>query len=520
MATLRTDGQGKPKEDRSDFARILNELLLDRGIAAKDYVARLREAGVQMTEPTLSRIRSGISVPKSAEQVRTYCDLLGVPHETLLGPYRKLKGLEPEELETVVNEKTQLVLRSFLLQAEVRLSSLYRTATVLLGASALMLVLPLFYPAGPAELLTALFRSWDVSPIATICLGGAIAIAFAVPLVGFVHVIGDLLGFFFTANRFGAGDTGRPRHEGPTVANVAELSKVDGYKPEVFNPRLTLHGLAVPNDVLSTRLFEAVEESHQIHREVLIPSDKEWQDNFKKRINSIFKLNEDQLAELNDEETGPGAMVHYARRLAVSRSWPLISEAGKMQLLLARHILVIRVGLLRFIKALLLVPVTAITVLIATSLLSSSSATSLPASTMLVQMIGVYLLWAPLAIAAVGAPVRWIFLQAPASTPKMQERESEAKVQGPEVSDVYDDPRMVRFENGVVFLACVNAALVVVAAIASQLPTPVASQVIGLGVVLVVAILAWVGAMTFGWRGRLRDTPEAFRLMWRVGRGN
>jgi|KBSSwiStaDraftv2_1062776.scaffolds.fasta_scaffold233530_3 hypothetical protein len=126
-----------------------------------------------------------------------------------------------------------------------------------------------------------------------------------------------------------------------------------------------------------------------------------------------------------------------------------------------------------------------------------------------------------MAIAAVGAPVRWIFSQAPASKP--QEREGDengAQVVGPDMSDVYDDPRMVRFENGVVFLACVNAVLVILAAVASQLPKPDTSQMIGLGVVAIVAFTAWVGAMTFGWKGRIRDTPAAFRRMWRVGHGN
>jgi hypothetical protein len=78
-----------------------------------------------------------------------------------------------------------------------------------------------------------------------------------------------------------------------------------------------------------------------------------------------------------------------------------------------------------------------------------------------------------MAIAAMGAPVRWIFSQAPASKP--QEREGDengAQVVAPDISDVYDDPRMVRFENGVVFLACVNAVLVILAAVASQLPKP------------------------------------------------
>ena len=35
-----------------------------------------------------------------------------------------------------------------------------------------------------------------------------------------------------------------------------------------------------------------------------------------------------------------------------------------------------------------------------------------------------------------------------------------------------------------------------------------------------VSLLGWAGAMTFGWKGRLKDTPGAFLRMWSISRGN
>lgn len=361
------------------------------------------------------------------------------------------------------------------------MSTLHRTAACLLGGAAVMLLLPLFFPTAPAALLASVLRIRGASEPAAILLASAMGITFGVPIWGFILIVADLIGFFFTGHRFDVSG------EDDQIVETA-----------VFNPRLALHSMLAPNAELPLAAYTKLIEKRQELLAVLLPEDDDWRARFDDRMHQIFRIDPD-VSLSNESRLG------YAFRLAVSVPRTLLEEAAKMELSLTKHILLLRIGQLRFFKTLLLVPITVLTAILATSLIANDRTVPGAADNSaleLVQLIGVFLAWGPLAVGAVGSPNRWIYRMSPGVGT---------------VNDVYDDPRMVRFENGVVFLATINAVLLTAAAgcyVVTHQHSPYVLPLVG---VVIASLLLWIVTRVLWWKGKFRRTPRAFIRMLKVG---
>jgi transcriptional regulator with XRE-family HTH domain len=390
--------------------------------------------------------------------------------------YKSNGGFTKEDSQQIAR-----TLQPFLIRAEIRMSTLHRTAACLLGGAAVMLLLPLLFPSAPATLLGSILRIRTASTSAAVFLALAIGIAFALPIWGFILIVADLIGFFFTGHRFDLHS-----EDDPMLTDEV-----------VFNPRLSLPGMLAPNAEMPLLAYANLTTKRQDLLGVLLPEDPEWRNRFDGRMRQIFHLDPDD--ELSDE-----SRLGYAFRLAVSVPRTLLEETAKMELSLTKHILLLRIGQLRFFKTLLLVPVTVLTIIFATSMIANdhtSGSASHPALE-LVQLIAVFLLWGPLAAGAVGSPNRWIYRMSPGVG---------------KVENVYDDPRMVRFENGAVLLALISGVLLVIAAACYSLPHPHHPYAVPLLVIVGAAIVLWVITKVLWWKGKFRRTPAALVRMLKVG---
>ncbi len=111
----------------------------------------------------------------------------------------------------VGDEESRAAMRSFLQRSEVRLSTIHRVAQALLGGSALVLLLPLFIRDGFPKLTVLLVSCIDAkqSWVAISGIAVAAALSIVLPVAAIFLLVGDLLGFYFTSNTFGAlGDEG------------------------------------------------------------------------------------------------------------------------------------------------------------------------------------------------------------------------------------------------------------------------------------------------------------------------
>lgn len=97
-------------------------------------------------------------------------------------------------------------MRGFLQRSEVRLSTIHRVGQALLGGSALVFLLPLFIRDGFPRLTTLLMSSYDAGQHWLVIAGIGVAafVSIALPVVAIYLLVGDLLGFYFTSNTFGA----------------------------------------------------------------------------------------------------------------------------------------------------------------------------------------------------------------------------------------------------------------------------------------------------------------------------
>jgi hypothetical protein len=193
------------------------------------------------------------------------------------------------------------------------------------------------------------------------------------------------------------------------------------------------------------------------------------------------------------------AGLHHDRTLA--------HDVARTEALLAKHVLAIRVAVLRYTKALLLLISTTVAILAASGLVEQALTQDTtgggfpdgfpPRSTFLVALV--YMLWAPFAARSVTAPLRMIQRH----TPGVGRYE-----------DVYTDQRTTQFES-----ATVAATLVVLVGATSAMLAS-ASRVAGTaglaaGIALsIVGAGLWILALR-GCQASVRQTLTAVRLLVR-----
>jgi hypothetical protein len=382
-------------------------------------------------------------------------------HGAVLTAYqrsRELAGIDAEPLDW-----DHTGARAFLQRGEVRLSTLHRLAGLLLGGAGLLLLLPALLGQALPQLFTSLGMTWRVDPVATGCLAGVVLLSFAVPLWGYLLILEDLAGFFFTRR--------------------------------ADNPHYVLTGLRLPYDEAQPWAFPQISDQYSDHVRLVVPDSQAWRAQFDQRVEQIYRPGQ----PIPPGRDGDRDRLLYNVRLASSERRAIASEVAKMELSLVRHVLSVQIVALRYMKAMLLVLITAITVLVASSMVTASGGAAADGFALLGSQLVVFLLWPPLAAGAVASPIRWIYRQ----------NSSEAAGEDGQASlrDAYNDRRLVRFENAIVFVCIAASVLAVAAAVLAGLH---GTNTVPLVLAGVAAAVLWIFVKTSWWKGSLRDTPRAF----------
>lgn len=399
--------------------------------------------------------------------------------------------LHDDEL-TVSDEESRAAMRSFLQRSEVRLSTVHRVAQALLGGSALILLLPLFLRDAFPKMMTVLIASYDANQswIPIVAIGVAATLVILLPVPAIFLLIGDLLGFYFTSNTFGAHPTGP-----------------DAPRRVIFNPRFIIPGLGFNNDELSpkTRQLLTAGRDDEWTRGLLVPrstDDDGWRDRFDTRTHEVWGTIADEGA------AGDTERVRQAFRIAgLNRDRTLARDVARTEALVARHILAIRTVVLRYCKALLLLITTTVVTLAASGLVDQAIREDPTGGKFVggfpyryVFLVAlVYAFWAPLAARSVTAPLRMIQRH----TPGVGEHK-----------DVYLDKQTTQFESATILITLIVLATANTAVIFAGVK---ANGAVGLILGIVVASLsvgAWIAALN-DFRATPRDALNAVGLLLR-----
>lgn len=383
-------------------------------------------------------------------------------------------------------------MRAFLQRSEVRLSTVHRVGQALLGGSALVLLLPLFIRDGFPRMTTLLISSYDAHQQWVVIVGIAVAAVLSVvlPVVAIYLLVSDLLGFYFTSNTFGAPGAG------PAKRNRT-----------VFNPRFIIPGLGFNSDELSATTGRLLAEGRDDEwtKALLVPRDLEdggWRDRFDTRVYEIWGT------VIPEGLAGDGERLRQSFRLAgLNHDRTLAHDVARTEALLAKHVLTIRVAVLRYTKALLLLIATTVAILAASGLVEQAMHED-PSGGQFVAgfpyrysflVALVYVAWAPFAARSVTAPLRMIQRH----TPGVGAYE-----------DVYLDKRTTQFES-----ATVATTLIVLVGAVSALMVAgfeaggVAGGIVG-AVLSVVGIGLWLVALR-DYEAGIRQTVDAVTLLVR-----
>lgn len=333
-----------------------------------------------------------------------------------------------DQFDEISDEESRTAMRAFLQRSEVRLSTVHRVGQALLGGSALILLLPLFIRDGFPRMTTLIISSYDADQHWAVIVGIAVAtvLSIGLPVVAIFLLVGDLLGFYFTSNTFGAPGAG----DDHTIRTV-------------FNPRFIIPGLGFNNDELNpkTRLLLAEGRDDEWTKALLVPrnlDDNGWRDRFDTRAFEIWGT------VIPEGLAGDDERLRQCFRLAgLNRDRTLAHDVARTEALLAKHVLTIRIAVLRYSKALLLLIATTVAVLAASGLVEQAThddptggrfVAGFPYRySFLVALV--YVAWAPLAARSVTAPLRMIQRH----TPGVGEHR-----------DVYLDKRTTQFESATV----------------------------------------------------------------------
>ena len=394
--------------------------------------------------------------------------------------------------DSISDEESRAAMRAFLQRAEVRLSTIHRVGQALLGGSALVLLLPLFIRDGFPRLTTLLVSSYDAHQhwVVIAGIGVAALVSVVLPVVAIYLLVGDLLGFYFTSNTFGAPGAG---HHAPDRT--------------VFNPRFVIPGLGFNNDELNDRTRALVDEGREDEwtRALLVPrnlDDAGWRDRFDTRTFEIWGVAAPEGLAGDDDR-----LRQMFRLAGLNRDRTLAHDVARTEALLAKHVLSIRIVVLRYTKALLLLIATTVATLAASGIVEEALhadpsggrfANGFPYRYLFLVAL-VYVIWAPVAARSVTAPLRMIQRH----TPGVGEHR-----------DVYLDKLLTQFESATVLATLV----VLVGAVASLVTAGYqAAGGAGLwgGIVLgAFGVVLWVVALA-GYTAGPRQTITALALLAR-----
>ncbi len=353
-----------------------------------------------------------------------------------------------------LDPEDRAAIRTFLQRCEVRLSTIHRVATALLSGAGLLVLLPAVERDSVVVVLRALLSGRPDA--AHLLLVAAVAASLAVPFTALWLVVRDLTQFYFHANHIRRGAA------------------------EAFAPRFTLTALQLPRGELRPGAADALDELRRSPQavEILVPRNEAARARIDAQIAAYGGLGVDAA----EGDVGRAAALF---ELAAASERSLLEEVAKIEHGMARHVLRIQVIVLRYAKALLALLTTAFSTF-ATAAVAVDKATLAPGDE--VWIAAILLAWAPLAIAAVTSPVRWL--------------ERQLRSDGATHTAVTADPELTKVERVTVRLALAGfaAAAVAMALVVTQPGLTATGR--GLGLAALAAASAGLVASLRSWGGR------------------
>ncbi len=341
-----------------------------------------------------------------------------------------------------LNAEDRAAIRAFLQRCDVRLSTIHRVATALLSGAGLLVLLPAVERDSVVVVLRALLSGHPDA--AHLLLVGAVAATLAVPFTALWLVVRDLTQFYFHANHIRRGDA------------------------EAFAPRFTLTGLQLPRGELHPEAADALAALRRSPRavEILVPRN----DAARRRIDTQIAAYGGLGVDAAEGDVGRASALF---ELAASRERSLLEEVTKVEHGMTRHILRMQVIVLRYAKALLALLTTAFSAFASAAVVADKANLS-PGDE--VWIASILLAWAPLAIAAVTSPVRWL--------------ERQLRSEGATHTAVAADPELTKVERATVRLALAGygSATIAMVLVVTRPGLTTTGQALGIAALLVASV--------------------------------
>lgn len=268
-------------------------------------------------------------------------------------------------------------IRAFLQRAEVRLSTMHRIAAGMLSGAGLLVVLPVLVRDSITGILRSLILA-DFGAQDFLLVLGVVAVL-AVPSVALWLLFRDLIRFYFHANH---------------------LDTVEGTH---FTPRFTLTGLQLPDgeldDSSTRRLWRFRRDPRMI--ELLVSNNDTARGRIDRQLEVYGGLGE-------GEGEGDWRRAQGLLDLAASEGRDVLGEVAKVEYGLARHVLRLRGLILRYVKAVLVLLITAVAVYCGDAVVAGVGLRQGTDLTVNLWLAAIVLIWGPAMVVAVTSPVRWI----------------------------------------------------------------------------------------------------------------
>ena len=364
--------------------------------------------------------------------------------------------VRPAEQDIDLTADERAAARAFVARCEVRLSTFHRIAVGLLSGAGLLVVLPVVARDSVSGLLRSLLI--DGVGAADVALVVAVLAMLLVPIMALWLLFADLTRFYFHANHLG------------------------GNGRDMFTPRFTLTSLQLPGDELGAAARERLDAHRSDPRivDLLVPRNELS----RRRVDGQLRVYGLAATGVDDLTRAQGLFA-----LAASTSRPLLEEVAKVEHGMARHVLRLRILVLRYVKALLALLTTALAVYVGDAIILGLGAGQGMTVKGSVGLGCVALVWAPVVVVAVTSPVRWV--------------ENLMREDGAPSTAVADDPDLTHVERISLRISAIGWIAGAIAVVVSVLDEGIGTgaRVAGIGI-LAVSLVAIAGA---GLSGRFRS---------------
>ena len=347
------------------------------------------------------------------------------PEETLVA--RRAAQLLEDPSPEAISDEERLAMRAFLQRGETRLSTYQRVAGVFLNGAGLLILLP------------GLSREAMFGMVQFVLSGAYFLLipwilSAAVPILAFWLLLEDLVKFYFSprflqddpiqVTRFSLAGITFPNDEG--VECKAQVMAITGSNPSYAH--------FMQSGTSKTTIKNARETSANGRTSSPL------------RVELARALDQGQRSEGSTQVVDTGVVLSLAGSLDLS----LTQEVARMEASIARHVLLLRRLVLRYVKALLIFVWTTLGTLAAAAVIGTEVTSFTPANKA-DAVLGIYAILAAGSAFLVRQPIRWI----ESLVPRAERRGHNA----------FRDHDLLRFEKMVIgasllgFGACVWAAL-------------------------------------------------------------